>query len=137
VRLFAELPDKGHNVGVPQPPETPNVRPVSLLRAELPRFLVLLGIGFMVIGLIATIALVASDSSCNAGTNLSGGGPIDMSGNAFCGHAHGFEAISFLLLVAGAGMLTIGGLILPTLRTRDARQAELEASQPQDQPLPD
>ena len=97
-------------------------RRLSPLRAELPRILVVLGIGFMIIGLVATIALVASDSGCNAATNLSspGGGPTS---GSFCGHAHGFLTVSFLTLVAGAGLLAIGSMILPTLRQRDARRA--------------
>jgi hypothetical protein len=104
------------------------------LKAELPRILGLLGAAFMVIGLVGTIVLVATDSSCNSVTSLQGG---SVAGSGFCGHAHGLLSASFIVLVVGALLLAVGALVLPTLRTRDARQAALDAAQPADPPEPD
>jgi uncharacterized membrane protein len=100
---------------------------VRQLRLQLPRILVLFGIGLFVVGIIATIAFVAGDSSCNAATNPSilNGGQVSgapVSGS-FCGHAHGFLTISYLILIVGAILIGIGAMILPTLRARDARMA--------------
>jgi hypothetical protein len=102
------------------------------LRLHLPRILVLLGIGLFVVGIIATIAFVAGDSSCNAATNpniLNGGqvGGAPTSGS-FCGHAHGFLTISYVILIIGAILIGIGAMILPTLRARDARMAREQAA---------
>jgi hypothetical protein len=105
---------------------------VRQLRLHLPRILVLFGIGLFVVGIIATIAFVAGDSSCNAATNpniLNGG---QVSGNpasgSFCGHAHGFLTISYLILIVGAILIGIGSMILPTLRARDVRMAREQAA---------
>ncbi len=96
------------------------------LRQQLPRIVVLVGIGLLVVGFIATIGFVASDSGCNAATNLSvpGGAPTN---GSFCGHEHGFLTISFLTLIAGAVLIGIGSMVLPTLRERDARIARQKA----------
>jgi uncharacterized membrane protein len=105
---------------------------VRQLRLHLPRMLVLFGIGLFVVGIIATIAFVAGDSSCNAATNpniLNGGqvtGPP--ASGSFCGHAHGFLTISYLILIVGAILIGIGAMILPTLRARDARTAREHAA---------
>ncbi len=77
--------------------------------------------GFTVLGAIATIAFVASDSSCNSATNLSSGVGVAQAG--FCGHVQGFETGGFVILAAGAVLLALGSLILPVLRDRDARRA--------------
>ncbi|HEY1829525.1 MAG TPA: hypothetical protein VGG38_04685 [Acidimicrobiales bacterium] len=98
----------------------PNLSP-SPLRAALPQILIKLGVAFMILGLIITIGFVAGDTTCNAATNLSN--PVGAAGSSFCGHADGFEALGFIILVLGAGMLVFGSMILPTLRTRDARIA--------------
>jgi uncharacterized membrane protein len=105
---------------------------VRQLRLQLPRILVLFGIGLFVVGIIATIAFVAGDSSCNAATNPSvlNGGQVSgapVSGS-FCGHAHGFLTISYLILIVGAILIGIGAMILPTLRARDARMAREQAA---------
>jgi hypothetical protein len=100
------------------PPEP--IQPISPLKAELPRLFVLLGIGLMVVGLIGTIALVASDSSCNSATNLQSLS-TSMAASGFCAHADGLLTVGFLTLVVGAALLITGGMVLPTLRTRDAR----------------
>ena len=105
---------------------------VRQLRLQLPRILVLFGIGLFVVGIIATIAFVAGDSSCNAATNPSilNGGQVSgapVSGS-FCGHAHGFLTISYLILIVGAILIGIGAMILPTLRARDARVAREQAA---------
>lgn len=105
---------------------------VRQLRLHLPRILVLFGIGLFVVGIIATIAFVAGDSSCNAATNPSilNGGQVSgapVSGS-FCGHAHGFLTISYLILIVGAILIGIGAMILPTLRARDARMAREQAA---------
>jgi hypothetical protein len=99
----------------------PNLPP-SPLRAALPQILIKLGVAFMILGLIITIGFVAGDTTCNAATNLSN--PVGAPGSSFCGHADGFEALGFIILVLGAGMLVFGSMILPTLRARDARVAE-------------
>jgi Sec-independent protein translocase protein TatA len=120
-------------------------RPVTLgssLRDDLPRILVLLGIAFMVLGALATIGLVAGDTSCNAATNPYATGGVAPAG--FCGHEQGFLGVSFFVLVAGAAMVVMGTMVLPTLRERDARAAaqrthdgvedvEAEAPNPSDQ----
>src|ERR1700733_92117 len=105
---------------------------VRQLRLQLPRILVLFGIGLFVVGIIATIAFVAGDSSCNAATNPSilnggqvSGAPVR---GSFCGHAHGFLTISYLILIVGAILIGIGAMILPTLRARDARVAREQAA---------
>jgi len=104
---------------------------VRQLHLQLPRILALLGIGLMVLGTIATIGFVATDSGCNSATNPSVvyGGQItgSPSTSSFCGHRHGFLTISFLTLIAGAILLLIGTMVLPTLRSRDARLAEQAA----------
>jgi uncharacterized membrane protein len=105
---------------------------VRQLRLHLPRMLVLFGIGLFVVGIIATIAFVAGDSSCNAATNpniLNGGQVTGAPANgSFCGHAHGFLTISYLILIVGAILIGIGAMILPTLRARDARVARERAA---------
>jgi hypothetical protein len=105
---------------------------VRQLRLHLPRVLVLLGIGLFVVGIIATIAFVAGDSSCNAATNptILNGGQVSGAPTAgsFCGHAHGFLTISYLILIVGAILIGIGAMILPTLRARDARMARERAA---------
>ena len=105
---------------------------VRQLRLHLPRILVLFGIGLFVVGIIATIAFVAGDSSCNAATNpsiLNGGQVIGApASGSFCGHAHGFLTISYLILIIGAILIGIGAMILPTLRARDARMAREQAA---------
>jgi hypothetical protein len=84
------------------------------LRMQLPRILVLIGIGLFVVGIIATIAFVAGDSGCNAATNpaILNGGQISgaPTSGSFCGHEHGFLSISFLTLVLGAVLIGIGGM---------------------------
>ena len=47
---------------------------------------------------------------------------------SFCGHAHGFLTISYLILIVGAILIGIGAMILPTLRARDARVARERAA---------
>jgi hypothetical protein len=76
----------------------------------------------MILGALATIGFVAGDSTCNGATNLSSpsGGPTT---GSFCGHAHGLLTVSFIVLVIGALLVTVGSLVLPILRDRDARQA--------------
>jgi len=105
---------------------------VRQLRLHLPRILVLFGIGLFVVGIIATIAFVAGDSSCNAATNPSilNGGQVSgaPASGSFCGHAHGFLTISYLILIIGAILIGIGAMILPTLRARDARMAREQAA---------
>jgi hypothetical protein len=105
---------------------------VRQLRLHLPRVLVLLGIGLFVVGIIATIAFVAGDSSCNAATNptILNGGQVSgaPTSGSFCGHAHGFLTISYLILIVGAILIGIGAMILPTLRARDARMARERAA---------
>jgi hypothetical protein len=105
---------------------------VRQLRLHLPRILVLFGIGLFVVGIIATIACVAGDSSCNAATNPSilNGGQVSgaPASGSFCGHAHGFLTISYLILIVGAILIGIGAMILPTLRARDARMAREQAA---------
>jgi hypothetical protein len=105
---------------------------VRQLRLHLPRILVLLGIGLFVVGIIATIAFVAGDSSCNAATNpnILNGGQVSgaPASGSFCGHAHGFLTISYLILIVGAILIGIGAMILPTLRARDARMAREKAA---------
>ncbi len=112
----------------PQPRQSELVRQLHL---QLPRVLSLLGLGLMIVGTIATIGFVATDSSCNSVTNpaLVYGGQVagSPSTSSFCGHRHGFLTISFLTLVAGAILLLIGTMVLPTLRSRDARLAEQAA----------
>jgi hypothetical protein len=102
------------------------------LRQQLPRILVLVGIGLMVIGVAVTIAFVAGDSGCNAVTNQSVifGAPVSVGsrGGSFCGHAGGFLAISFTTLVIGAICVGMGAMVLPTLRARDARLARERAA---------
>jgi hypothetical protein len=102
------------------------------LRLQLPRILVMVGIGLLVAGVIAIIAFVAADSGCNAVTNptIINGGQISGSSTSgsFCGHEHGFLTISFLTLVLGAVLIGLGGMILPTLRARDARMDRDKAS---------
>lgn len=116
----------------------PAQRSASPLREELPRILVLLGIAFMVLGVLATIGLVAGDSSCNAATNLSDAGGVPAPG--FCGHVAGFEAVSFSVLVLGALLVAFGSMVLPTLRERDARRAiapdHAGSPLPPDEPTP-
>jgi hypothetical protein len=85
--------------------------------------LVLLGIGFMVLGVIVTIALVAGESGCNAATTNIGSDMGSVASGSFCGHSHGFLTISFMIVVLGAVLIGLGGMVLPTLRTRDARRA--------------
>jgi hypothetical protein len=94
------------------------------LRQQRPRIILLFGIGLFVVGIIATIAFVAGDSSCNAATNFSNPSGTPTMGS-FCGHEHGFLTISYLTLVLGAVLIGIGGMILPTLRARDARLARV------------
>jgi uncharacterized membrane protein len=105
---------------------------VHQLRLHLPRILVLFGIGLFVVGIIATIAFVAGDSSCNAATNpnILNGGQVTgaPASGSFCGHAHGFLTISYLILIVGAILIGIGAMILPTLRARDARMAREKAA---------
>jgi uncharacterized membrane protein len=105
---------------------------VRQLRLHLPRMLVLFGIGLFVVGIIATIAFVAGDSSCNAATNpnILNGGQVTgaPASGSFCGHAHGFLTISYLILIVGAILIGIGAMILPTLRARDARMAREQAA---------
>jgi hypothetical protein len=105
---------------------------VRQLRLHLPRILVLFGIGLFVVGIIATIAFVAGDSSCNAATNPSilNGGQVSgaPASGSFCGHAHGFLTISYLILIIGAILIGNGAMILPTLRARDARMAREQAA---------
>ena len=105
---------------------------VRQLRLHLPRILVLFGIGLFVVGIIATIAFVAGDSSCNAATNPSilNGGQVSgaPASGSFCGHAHGFLTISYLILMIGAILIGNGAMILPTLRARDARMAREQAA---------
>jgi hypothetical protein len=105
---------------------------VRQLRLHLPRILVLFGIGLFVVGIIATIAFVAGDSSCNAATNpnILNGGQVagTPASGSFCGHAHGFLTISYLILIVGAILIGIGAMILPTLRARDARMAREKAA---------
>jgi hypothetical protein len=105
---------------------------VRQLRLHLPRILVLFGVGLFVVGIIATIAFVAGDSSCNAATNpniLNGGQVAGApASGSFCGHAHGFLTISYLILIVGAILIGIGAMILPTLRARDARMAREKAA---------
>jgi hypothetical protein len=98
------------------------------LKRQLPRVLVLLGLGLFVTGLIATIAFVTTDSGCNAATNLQMANSLP-AGSSFCGHEHGFLTLSFLTFLAGAGLIILGGMVLPTLRSRDARIAAAK-SQP-------
>jgi hypothetical protein len=102
------------------------------LRLQLPRILVLVGIGLMVLGVAVTIAFVAGDSGCNSVTNQSVifGGPVRIgsSGGSFCGHAGGFLAISFTTLVLGAICIGMGAMVLPTLRARDARLSRERAA---------
>jgi hypothetical protein len=102
------------------------------LRLQLPRILVMLGIGLLVVGVIATVAFVAADSGCNAITNptILNGGQISGAppSGSFCGHEHGFLTISFLTLVLGAVLIGTGSMILPTLRARDARMAREKAA---------
>ena len=105
---------------------------VRQLRLHLPRILVLFGIGLFVVGIIATIAFVAGDSSCNAATNPSilNGGQVSgaPASGSFCVHAHGFLTISYLILIIGAILIGNGAMILPTLRARDARMAREQAA---------
>lgn len=97
---------------------------MAALRPELPRVLVLLGIGFMILGAVAIIGFVAGDSTCNAATNLSSPGGVPSTGTgSFCGHAEGLLGASFAVLVVGALLLTWGAMVMPTLRARDARRA--------------
>jgi hypothetical protein len=116
--------------GVPRDPRSDEI--ARQLRLQLPRILVLVGIGLMVLGVAVTIAFVAGDSGCNAVTNQSVifGGPVSIgsSGGSFCGHAGGFLAISFTTLVLGAICIGMGAMVLPTLRARDARLARERAA---------
>jgi hypothetical protein len=102
------------------------------LRQQLPRILVLVGIGLMVLGIAVTIAFVAGDSGCNAVTNQSVifGAPVSVGsgGGSFCGHAGGFLAISFTTLLIGAILIVWGAMVIPTLRARDARLAREQAA---------
>jgi hypothetical protein len=113
---------------------------VRQLRLHLPRILVLFGIGLFVVGIIATIAFVAGDSSCNAATNpdILNGGQVSgaPASGSFCGHAHGFLTISYLILIVGAILIGIGAMILPTLRARDARMAREQAAAHAESPAP-
>jgi hypothetical protein len=123
------------------PRQAPTAELLHQLRLQLPRILVLLGIGLFVIGIIATIAFVAGDSGCNAITNptvLNGG---QISGTpttgSFCAHEGGFLTISFLTLVLGAVLIGLGSMVLPTLRTRDARLAREKADASSAPPKPE
>jgi hypothetical protein len=102
------------------------------LRLHLPRILVLVGIGLMVLGIAVTIGFVAGDSGCNAVTNQSVifGGPVNVAptSGSFCGHAGGFLGISFATVVLGAMLIALGAMVLPTLRARDARLAREQAA---------
>jgi hypothetical protein len=101
--------------------------PASILRTELPRILVRVGVLFMILGVVIVIGFVAGDSSCNSNTSFGGtfSGPAP---SGFCGHAHGFLAAGFIVLVAGAASLIFGSMVIPTLRQRDARMAEARRS---------
>jgi hypothetical protein len=116
------------------PRQAPTAELVRQIRLQLPRILVVVGIGLFVVGIIATIAFVASDSGCNAITNptVLNGGQITgtPATGSFCGHEHGFLTFSFLTLVLGAILIGIGSMVLPTLRTRDARLARERAAAP-------
>ncbi|MGP0029364.1 MAG: hypothetical protein ACLPVF_02535 [Acidimicrobiales bacterium] len=110
---------------MPRDPRTEEL--IRQVRLQLPRILVLLGICLLVAGVIATVAFVATDSGCNAATNLNSPGGIPTRG-AFCGHEGGFLGISFVTLVVGAVLIGLGGMVLPTLRDRDARRARQKAA---------
>ena len=104
---------------------------VRQLHLQLPRILALLGIGLMVLGTICNHWLCGHRLRLQFATNPSVvyGGQItgSPSTSSFCGHRHGFLTISFLTLIAGAILLLIGTMVLPTLRSRDARLAEQAA----------
>ena len=93
----------------------------SALYAAPLRLLVLLGVGFMILGVIATIGFVAGDSTCNAATMQNGTAVLAPTGS-YCSHSQGFLTASFLILVVGAVCVFLGGLVLPTLRERNARR---------------
>jgi hypothetical protein len=116
--------------GVPRDPRTDEM--ARQLRQQLPRILVLVGIGLMVLGIAVTIAFVAGDSGCNAVTNqqVIFGAPVSVgsSGGSFCGHAGGFLGISFSTVVLGAILIAWGAMVVPTLRARDARLAREQAA---------
>jgi hypothetical protein len=90
--------------------------------SELPRQLWIVGTVFFVVGLVVTIILVVTDSSCNAASNLSNMAAGTTS-TATCAEQHGGESLSFLVLVVGALMIVVGTMILPVLRDRNARRA--------------
>jgi hypothetical protein len=102
------------------------------LRQQLPRILVLVGIGLMVLGVAVTIGFVAGDSSCNAVTNQSVifGAPVNVAptGGSFCAHEGGFLGISFATVVLGAFLIAWGAMVIPTVRARDARLAREQAA---------
>jgi len=102
------------------------------LHDELPRILRLLGSALMALGALATIGLVAGDTSCNAATNPSATGTVAPAG--FCGHEGGFLGFSFFVLVVGAVMVVVGTMVLPTLRERDARVGAREDAHTSTQP---
>ena len=116
--------------GVSRDPRTAELH--RQLRLQLPRILVLLGIALLVVGVIATIAFVAGDSSCNAGSNLYSvnGGSYDglRIGSDFCQHEGGFLTITFMTMVLGAILIGMGSMVIPTLRSRDARLAREKAA---------
>jgi hypothetical protein len=89
----------------------------------------MLGILFMILGVVVVIGFVAGDSSCNANSTL-GGSATGPAPSGFCGHAGGFLAAGFVIVVTGAALLILGSMVIPTLRQRDARLEEARRSLP-------
>jgi hypothetical protein len=88
----------------------------------LPRRMRFAGAILFVAGLLATIVLVATDTRCNAASNLTTmAGDTGSSGS--CGGGHTFLTASYFVLVIGALLIAVGGLILPVIRDRNARRA--------------
>jgi ABC-type enterobactin transport system permease subunit len=103
----------------------------SSLWLELPtRPLLIVGIIMFAIGVALTIILVATDSSCNAASNMSSLAGIS-GGSASCStEPHRFLDLSFVVMVVGAALIVVGGMFVPVLQQRDARRAAANSPAP-------
>jgi hypothetical protein len=103
----APTPGPGHSPSQPPPP------------IFLPRHVVMAGSVLFVLGLIGTIVLVATQTTCNSATNLTAPGGTSISGA--CGLHHSYLDLSYIALFVGAFMIAFGGMLLPTLQAKRIR----------------
>jgi hypothetical protein len=85
------------------------------VRSRRHRLLTMVGAGGVVVGIVATIVFAVQSSDCGKAVSLG-------AASSTCNHPHAYVTASYLLLVAGAALVVIGGFVLPTVHLRDERR---------------